>query len=752
MTLGFHPVWPVGWILAAGALLVAALAYGCRLMAEKQAPPRWIRRLALLRAAAILLFLLALLRPQIASTVRDLEKPGLIVLLDASASMGAPAGAGESRLDAGVAFLKTPAFRDAVLDRYDVSAFSFDRSAVFLEKGIDGVPAPAGADTRLEESLGAAWGLYAQRHPAQAGKAAAPPRLLLVSDGIDRGRGRVAEWAQRLGLPVDVVDWPAEPVSTNAGRAVVAALQSPGRLLLGSQARLFAAVRCDGSAARSVRVTVEEAGQVLASADAVFEAGQRERQVALAFTPVQAGVHTYAVRAEAAGAEPAAGAPREVSVRVESGRLEVLMLEPTWRWDFKYLRRVFEDDPHFALSAFLSRGPGVVMQVGEPDRRVALGGYPQSRAELGAFDVIILGNVSPASWPRAMPDAIRRLVVEEGKSLIVIAGPDVGRLGLNPDLAAILPVELGPQSGLPVPGPAPVRVSLEGLASPLFHSPGGESWIAHWPDLPPMDRLYPPLRKKPAATVLLESAAQANEYGPLIVAAEHTAGRGRVLFIGTDTLWKWQMLPAPDAAGQTPYALFWQQAFRALQPLRLSGGTAGLWVRPERTRYAQGEAMRLGAEAVTARPLEQPVLDGTVTLPDGQTLPVGFVPESEGSGRYAAELEAAQPGAYQVRATLMDGGRLLAEAVSQWDVEARPDERAAGPVNRAGLEALAAATGGRVIRPADRSTWPVPDPASSRTVPRERRVDLWSRFWLLAGLAAVLGLDWLIRLMRGLVR
>jgi hypothetical protein len=747
MTFGFHPVWPPGWIAAAAVALAAALLYGCRLMADKHVPRSWIRRLAALRAVALLLFVLALLRPEIRYTVREAGRPGLLVLLDSSASMAAPAGGG-SRLEAGLAVLRDPAFKAAVLDRCAVSVFAFDRTAVSLDQGLDAALPPAGLDTRLAESLGAAWGLYSLGRAAPAA-GTPPPRLLLVSDGLDRGRGRAEELPRRLGLPVDVLDWPAGSAATGAVRAAVSALQVPGRILLGSQARLFATVRCEGaSAARPVRVVLEEDSQVLASVETVFEPGEREKQVALAFLPRQAGLHTYAVRTEAAGV--AAGPPREVSIRVESGRLEVLMLEPTWRWDFKFIRRVFEDDPHFALSAFLSRGPGVVMQVGEPDRRVALGGYPQSRAELSAFDVIILGNVSPSSWPRALPDALRRLVVEEGKSLIVMAGPDLGRLGLNPDLAALLPVELGPQSGFPLAGPAPIRVSLEGAASPLFHSPGGESWTAHWPDLPPMDRLYPPLRKKPAATVLLESADRANEYGAVIAAAEHTVGRGRVLFIGTDTLWKWQMLPAPDAQGQTPYALFWQQALRALQPLRLSGGEAGLWVRPERSRYEQGETMRVRAEASSARPLEQPVLDGTVTLPDGRTLPLSFVPESEGAGLYAAELEAAQAGSYQVRATLTDGGRLLAEAVSQWDAEARPEEAAGLPVNRALLEGLAAATGGRVIRLAEPATWPAPAPESLKPVLRERTLDLWNHLALLAALALVLGLDWLLRLMRGL--
>lgn len=754
MTVLLHPVWPVGLVVAAAVVLAGTLAWGCRLLHLRNAPPRWVARLAFLRAVAVILFLLALLRPQVKYTRAEADRPDLLVMLDASASMAQPAAPGLSRSEYGNKLLRDPAFRAACLERYDTAAFVFGRTAEPAPEGWpESMGAPTGSDTRLAESLAAAWSLYRQRAAAGGqGSAGTPPRILLVSDGIDRGRGGAAEWARGLGIPVDVLAWPPEPLSTGATAVAVASLQTPGRVLLGSQSRLFATLRRRGTGACPVRVVLEQEGKPAGSADLTFEPNDQERQAAVSFLPDTPGIRRYTVRVEAAGNVPIrAEPPREIAIRVESDRNEVLMLEPTWRWEFKFLRRVFEDDPHFSFSAFLSRGPGVVMQVGEPERRAALGGYPQSRAELSAFDTFILGNVAPAVWPQSLPEALHRLVVEEGKSLIVIAGPDIGRLAQNPYLAALLPVELGLQSGQPVAGPLAVRVGLEGAASPAFYNPSGQSWAARWPDLPPMDRLYPPLRKKPAATVWLEAADRANEYGPIIVAAEHTVGRGRVLFIGTDTLWKWQMLPAPDADGQTPYSVFWQQALRALQPPRLAGGAAGLWVRPEHTRYTQGDAVRMTAEISSARPLENPVVEGSVTLPDGATLPVGFVADGAERNRFTVSFEAALAGPCQLRATLTDGGRLLAEGLCAWEVEARPGESASEPVPRAALESLAAATGGRVIGPSDPVTWPSPPAAAPAPVQRDHILDFWNGYMLLAAFTAVMGLDWLIRLMRGLV-
>src|SRR5204863_6264751 len=114
--------------------------------------------------------------------------------------------------------------------------------------------------------------------------------------------------------------------------------------------------------------------------------------------------------------------------------------------------------------------------------------------------------------------------------------------------------------------------------------------------LPALDRVYPPLRKRPAATILLEAAGRANAYGNLIVLAEHTVGRGRVLFIGTDALWNWQTTGPLDAQGVTPYAAFWQQTMRALAPIGATrNGDVTLSVQPDRSRYEAGQRATITA-------------------------------------------------------------------------------------------------------------------------------------------------------------
>jgi hypothetical protein len=64
---------------------------------------------------------------------------------------------------------------------------------------------------------------------------------------------------------------------------------------------------------------------------------------------------------------------------------------------------------------------------------------------------------------------------------------------------------------------------------------------------------------------------------------------------------------------------------------------------------------------------------------------------------------------------------------------------------------IAAGTGGRVIDPSDPGTWPDGAEASRVAVRQVRTLDLWGNFTLPLVLCGLLGLDWLLRLLRGYV-
>ena len=240
-----------------------------------------------------------------------------------------------------------------------------------------------------------------------------------------------------------------------------------------------------------VKLTLTEDGKPVWSHEVTFKPGVMEQRIPAAVRPTSVGVKRYEFRLGDA-------APYALSVRVVDAKNEVLVLEDAWRWDFKFLRRVFEDDPSFRFTAVLSRGGNAFVQFGAPDRRASLVGFPQGRAELEGFDTIVLGDVNVKRWPRGLAPAIAELVRDEGKSLVIMAGPNLANLAELREINALLPVDVTRESATPVTGPIAVRISEDGKSSPFFRQSADDEGSLTDANLPPLDQIYPPLRKRPA--------------------------------------------------------------------------------------------------------------------------------------------------------------------------------------------------------------------------------------------------------------
>lgn len=757
MTISWMPVLPL-WAIAAIVLaLLVLLLHGSMVLAKKRLPLPWIATLGVLRVAIVLVFGICMLQPIISFRRTVEEGTPLLVLLDVSKSMGikdaaAPAG----RLPDALQWLGNSGLQSSLAGRANVHWFAFDSHARTVNAGDAASLATNGASTRYAESLSDAWELYRQQR-SEGAPVVPGGRVLLVSDGHDSGARDIAEVARELFLTVDTLAPASAPPDAAAQRVDIAHVQAPRRVLLGAESRFAVALRQEGLAGKTLTLELKEGEKPVATQPFAFAAGEREKTVGIAFRPEEAGLKEYTIGIAGAGKLDAArvenaggdgGAPsRKFSVQVVGARNEVLFIEDSWRWEFKFLRRIFEDDPSFTLTAFLSRGQNAFVQLGEPERRTQVAGFPQTHAELAGFDTFVLGSADPRRWPRGFPESLRQLVEEDGKSVIVIGGPNLSEMMKHPAIAELLPVELSPESATPVTGPVAVRVTADGMAAPFFAMPGGVP-AAFWSSLPPVDQIYPALRKKPAASVLAESAQLGNSYGRFILMAEHTVGRGRVLFIGTDTLWKWQML-ATTTEGPTPYQVFWQQALRALAPIRQSAGNVGLFIEPDRSRHEPGQTVVLRAEVRSERPLVKPRVQAQVTLPDGKQLPLDFSPDTNAPGIFTARFAAAMPGQHKVAATVVADDKTAADVLIAFDVEENTAELSAQHINEANLARIARDTGGQRIDRANPATWKSLAALEKVPVTRTETVDLWNRFALIIVLVLLLGADWLLRLLRG---
>jgi hypothetical protein len=715
-------------IVLVALVLLAAIVHGTLSLVRKQVPARWTYLLLGLRLAAWTVFLFALLQPVIAWTRHDAPRPTIAVLVDNSKSM-------QPHTEEIRELLRRGDLAASLEQRFRPQWFLFDDKArPTTPSEVAALPAD-GVGTRIAAALAGAQQLLRAENIVFR-------RVLLVSDGLDRAGEDAVVAARRLGLAVDVLAPKGKQAPSNS-TVEIADVQGARRVLLGSETHFRVTLRRGQTASRDQKVTIRmlEDGMATSDIPIVVDKDALEKTVTLAHRPATTGIKQYEFVLPEMNSKPS-----PCVVQVVDSKFEILILEDTWRWEYKFLHRLFEDDPSFRFTALLARGGGAFTQFGSPDRRVNTVGFPQSRSDLEGFDLFFLGDVDPARWPPRLVSGLAHLIEEEGKSLVVIAGPQLARIAQVPELHALLPVEIVAASSKPLAGPIPVRLRSDAATSPFFFQLSAEQIDL----LPPLDQIYPPLRKRPGATVLVEAAKHRNLYGPCVAVAEHTVGRGRVLFIGTDTLWKWHTL-APAKEGPTPYSLFWQQALRALTPERSHLGTVDVWLRASRTRPEPGQSVEVTAEVQSEIPLTRIKLDSNVVLPDGQRFPLALSADSQDLRKYRAVFAAPRAGNYTVAATAsVDGQRAAEGSMSLHVVEPR-EEETDGRVDLAYLERLAKSTGGRLIDPSRPDTWPTAENGNEPPQIQTRTVALWDNFTLLLLLCFFLGADWFFRLMRGLV-
>ena len=753
MTVTWIPVLPFWLLVPVLAGLVALLLHGTLDLVRKRLPSSMVSTLAMLRLAATLVFAACLARPVVSRIHPVEQKPSLLVLLDTSGSMGLATQDGPTRLGQVQETLRHGKLRDHLDSAFTLRWFAFDRDARPVTEE-QATKLDAGSNTTdWATGLETAWAR--SRQDVESSEGAPPSRVLLVSDGNDYGLQDPVETARRLGAVVYTL--PASGVEAAADTQAVFQItgaQGPGRVLLGSECRFRVTVRRTAVQDIPAALVLREDGLPVLSHEFRFAATETERSIQLVHRPTATGIRHYAFDVgQAGGPAPATNAPVQyaLSVQVLSRNTRVLILEDARRWEFKFLRQLLEEDPSFTFVAFLARSGGTYMQFAEPDNSLKLGGFPQSRAELEWFDIFILGDVQPQRWPDNVAPALHELVVQRARSMIVIPGPRIGRLAGIPQMEALLPVQVNDETRRPVAGPVQVRITRDGRVSPFFYTPSGENQVAVWKDLPPLDQIYAPLRKKPAATILLDTPDRSNPFGSLIVMAEHTVGRGRVLYLGTDTLWKWQMLGQEGAGGNTPYRLFWQQTLRALSPARQAGSRAQLDVQTDRTRYRAGQMVAL---RVTQEGEESPgtTLEAYVDLPDQRRLPLSVRPDAIEPRVSLADFQVMMAGRYQVTAELFVENRPVADVVAVFDVSPVANELDQVRTDNDMLERMSAQTGGKTVKLDSPDTWPARAAQEATvTVNRVEPVDLWQRFVLLLLLVALLGADWTIRLIKGYV-
>ena len=425
----------------------------------------------------------------------------------------------------------------------------------------------------------------------------------------------------------------------------------------------------------------------------------------------------------------------EETVHVHREQLNVLLVDSTPRWEFRYLRNALMRDPGVALSCILFH-PDASLGMGQGPGY--LSAFPQSIDNLTTYDVVFLGDIGIRAnqLTETQADWLRGLVERQASGLVFLPGrSDYQNSLVDSPLADLLPVILE-GSGVSTATPSALELTSAGRDNilTLLGDTAAENSVI-WRSLPGFSWHAPVSRAKAGATVLAVHESSRNTFGRLPLLVTRPFGAGKVLYLATDGAWRWRR-----GIEDLYHYRFWSQVARWMAYQRnLAESPRGRIIHYPEAPTA-GQEVTLHATLLT--PDRGPMIGAQPTLTwkqkDTGTQGTISLTEIEGGwGVYRGSWSPALGGTYQCRIILPNEDPGISSTIEI----ASPSRENTGDAARPDvLRRLAESTKGQIVSSAnigDLATALLPLTKQESII---KRLEWWHHpatlTWLLIGLAA----------------
>jgi len=523
---------------------------------------------------------------------------------------------------------------------FDVSAWRFDADLQGLALAPDGSRFEVNKEEGYSTALGEAMEL------AASGSGGSRPRaIILISDGAWNSGPDPSEVARvlgRLAIPIYTVGVgnPSPPRD-----AAVLSITAPKSVLLGDEVSVTAKIAATGMGSRRLPVQLTSTGELIEEKQVLTLPSGRPITVNFSFTPpIPCRQHLTVRIPKQEDEEDKSNNDASTRVEVVERKINVLIVEGEPRWEFRFIRNVFERDRTVKLSICLTR-PGVGPIKGPGYVQV----LPTERKDLAGYDLVILGDVPRNGLPDDFLKQLADMIKLRSGALIVIAG----RRGHYRHLAGtpleeILPVKVRGVTGMRRAGaPFKPKLSRAGISHLITRlSAGDDENELEWARLQKMwwaaevDCLA-----RGAESLLVHPDRMAGgEKLPLV--AVHRVGGGKVMFCGVEETWRWR-----KAIGDRYHYRFWAQAIRWMVKQPFADGDPRARLSVGRTECSVGESVDV--EAYCLGPGGFP-LDGAqvwlnVSDEGGHAQQLVMEPSPGGWGIYRTTLAPDKPGKFRMQ-------------------------------------------------------------------------------------------------------
>jgi hypothetical protein len=482
-------------------------------------------------------------------------------------------------------------------------------------------------------------------------------------------------------------------------------------------------------------------------------------------TPEKTGRRTLTLRVKAPEGEQRPGDnQREVDVEIVDQKNRVLLFAGGPNREYQFLRGLLYRDRSTTVDVLLQTAqPGI-----SQDAAKVLDDFPSRREEMFAYDCVIALDPDWQALRAAQVDVLEKWVAEQGGGLIAMAGPVFTGKTINswiqdPQMAkirALYPVEFQrtvaalDSNTFVANDPWPLDFTREGMeAEYLWLDDSTVASQQAWGSFPGVYSFQPLRGPKPSATVLARfsdpRAAQAGQE-PVYFASQFY-GSGRVFYLGSAEMWRLRRVE------ESYFEKFYTKLIRYVSQGRLlRGSSRGVLLVGQDQGYLVGSTVQVRAQLTNAQlePLDARSVPLQLFLPDRSTQTVVLRPDPSRAGTFAGHFTAAREGTYRLELAIPDSDEQRLTRRLQVRV---PDLELENPQrNDALLSRIANQSGGRYyVGPAVALAADHPDSIVRRLKDRTKTIILtaapdhrWEQTWmgwLMAGLCAVLCLEWLIR-------
>jgi hypothetical protein len=380
-----------------------------------------------------------------------------------------------------------------------------------------------------------------------------------------------------------------------------------------------------------------------------------------------------------------------------------------------------------------------------------LAGFPGSKEALAPYDVVFLGDVGLGQGELEEQEAalLKGLVEQQGSGLVFVPGRRGREATLvNSPLKDLFPVELDTAK--------PGGIGLENESQLVLTGAGKRHWLTRfdsdeerndelWKQLPGFFWSASVAKSRPGSEVLAVHGSLRNQWGHMPLLVTRPAGSGKVLFLGTDSAWRWRR-----GVEDKFHYRFWGQVVRWMAHQRHLSEKEGMRLSYSPETPQAGDTVFLQSTVLdeSGFPVDKGPVTGKVTSPGGRTERLDFSQIEGGWGVFKSSFTAQEAGRFNVEVSSEPYGRHLATALS---VSRPVIEKQGQPVNAQILGEIAALTRGATFSMADLDKMVGQIALLPEPKPVEKRIRVWSDPAWGGGILLLLTLYWIGRKWAGLL-